>query len=57
MSSKESKREILSVSPMSHKFQITIAKKVREKLKLKGGDSIAFIEEGGRIYIAKSTDV
>ncbi|WP_187147509.1 AbrB/MazE/SpoVT family DNA-binding domain-containing protein [Candidatus Nitrososphaera gargensis] len=42
---------------MSHKFQITIAKKVREKLKLKGGDSIAFIEEGGRIYIAKSTDV
>lgn len=55
--SKEAKREILSVSPMSHKFQITVPKKVREKAKLKGGDSVAFIEEGGRIYIAKSTEI
>lgn len=56
--SKESKREILDIAPMSHKFQITVPKKVREKMKLKGGDSVAFVEEsGGRIYIAKSTEV
>jgi AbrB family looped-hinge helix DNA binding protein len=55
--SRETKREILGVSPMSYKFQITVPKKVREKMKLKGGDSVAFVEEGGRFYVTKSTEV
>jgi AbrB family looped-hinge helix DNA binding protein len=55
--SKETRREILGVSPMSHKFQITVPKKVREKMKLKGGDTVTFIEESGRIYVGKSTEV
>lgn len=55
--SKASKREILGVSTMSHKFQVTIPKKVRDKKGLKGGDMITFIEEDGRVYVVKSTDV
>jgi AbrB family looped-hinge helix DNA binding protein len=57
MSKDTSRREVLGVSPMSHKFQVTIPKKVRDKAKLKYNDSIAFIEESGRIYIMKSTEV
>jgi len=26
-------------------------------MKIKGGDTVAFIDEGGRIYFAKSTEV
>jgi len=55
--SKEARREILDIAPMSHKFQITIPKKVRDKMRLKAGDSVAFIDESGRIYMAKSTEV
>lgn len=55
--SKDSKREILGVSPLSYKFQITVPKKVREKIDAGGGDSIAFIEEAGRVYITKSTKI
>ena len=55
--SKETRREILGVSPLSHKFQITVPKKVRDNMKVKGGDAVTFIEESGRIYLAKSTDV
>jgi len=57
MSGKDGRREILGVSPMSHKFQITVPKKVREKTKLKANDAVAFIEEGGRVYIVKSTEI
>jgi len=55
--SKEARREILDIAPMSHKFQITIPKKVRDKMRLRAGDSVAFIDESGRIYMAKSTEV
>lgn len=54
---RDTRREVLGVSPMSHKFQITIPKKVREKGKLKEGDSVTFIEEAGRIYLVKSTEI
>jgi AbrB family looped-hinge helix DNA binding protein len=56
--SKETKREILGISPMSYKFQVTIPKKVRERMRLKEEDAVTFIEEAsGRIYITKSTEV
>ncbi|MDE1725924.1 MAG: AbrB/MazE/SpoVT family DNA-binding domain-containing protein [Thaumarchaeota archaeon] len=55
--SKESKREILGMSMITYKFQVTVPKKVREKHRLKEGDTLAFVEEHGRIYVAKSTEV
>ncbi|SMH70344.1 AbrB/MazE/SpoVT family DNA-binding domain-containing protein [Candidatus Nitrosotalea okcheonensis] len=45
------------MSTITYKFQITIPKKVRDKHKLKEGDTVTFIEEGGKMYVAKSTDV
>lgn len=55
--SKESKREILGMSTITYKFQVTIPKKVRERHNLKEGETLAFVEESGRIYIVRSTDV
>lgn len=55
--SREGKREILGLSPITYKFQVTIPKKVRDRFKLKEGDSVTFIEEDGRVYVGKSTDV
>lgn len=53
---KESKREILGMSTITYKFQVTIPKKVREKYGLKIGDTIVFVEEDGRIQVARSTE-
>lgn len=55
--SREPKKEILGMSTITYKFQVTIPKKVREKQRLKEGDAIAFVEEGGRIYLTRTTDV
>jgi len=55
--SRESRKEILGMSTITYKFQVTIPKKVRERQKLKEGDGLAFVEEGGRIYLTKTTDV
>lgn len=50
-------REILGVSTITYKFQVTIPKKVRDRQKLKEGDLLTFIEENGRVYLGKSTEV
>jgi AbrB family looped-hinge helix DNA binding protein len=55
--SKEAKREVLGVSSISHKFQTTIPKSVRERMKLRAEDRITFIEEDGTVYIRKSTEL
>lgn len=55
--SKDSKREMLGMSTITDKFQVTIPKKVREKHKLKEGETLAFVEENNRIYVVKSTEV
>jgi AbrB family looped-hinge helix DNA binding protein len=55
--SKDKQRDVLGVGTMSHKFQITIPKEAREKGKFRAGERIAFVEESGRIYIVKSTEV
>jgi len=54
---RDSKKEILGMSTITYKFQVTIPKKVREKHHVLEGDTIMFVEETDRIYIAKSTDV
>lgn len=57
MLTRDSKKEILGMTTITYKFQITIPKKVREKHNLQEGDSIMFIEEDDKIYLTKSTDV
>ncbi len=54
---KDSKKEILGMTTISYKFQVTIPKKVREKYHLQEGETIMFVEENDKIYLAKSTDV
>lgn len=54
---KNPKKEVLGMSTMSHKFQITIPKRVRERHGLKEGDTIVFVDEGGKTYITTSTNL
>ncbi len=54
--SKERRREILGMSTITYKFQVTIPKKVRERNLFKEGDTIIFVEEDGKLIIAKSTE-
>jgi len=54
--SKTSKREILGMSKITYKFQVTIPKRAREKFDLKEGNVLVFIEEDGKLIIAKSTE-
>ncbi|PIN97119.1 MAG: hypothetical protein COU45_04310 [Nitrosopumilus sp. CG10_big_fil_rev_8_21_14_0_10_33_7] len=54
---KNPKKEILGTTTMSHKFQITVPKKVREKHGLKEGDTLVFVNDGEKLYIAKSTEI
>ncbi|QLH11278.1 AbrB/MazE/SpoVT family DNA-binding domain-containing protein [Nitrosarchaeum sp. AC2] len=52
--STKSKKEVLGMSSLSHKFQVTIPKKVREEANLKEGDKIMFVREDGQIHITKT---
>lgn len=51
------KKEILGMSTLSHKFQVTIPKEVREEVKLGEGDKIVFVKEDDKIYIKTSTEL
>ena len=53
----EYKREVLGVGKITYKFQITIPKRVRERFGFKVGELIVFIEEDGRLILAKSTEL
>ena len=44
---------LLGISKLSSKNQVVIPQQVREKLKLKPGDELAFIEEKGIIILMK----
>lgn len=41
----------MELAKLSPKCQITIPVEIREKLKLKAGDKIVFLEEDGKIYL------
>jgi len=43
--------KIVGASKVTVRFQVTIPGEVREKLKVSVGDTLAFVEEGDRIYI------
>ncbi len=51
------KREVLGVSKITYKYQITIPKRVRERLKLKEGDVLVFVIENGKLILIKSTEI
>ena len=53
----KSKKEILGMSTLSHKFQVTIPKEVREDANLGEGDKIVFVKEDDKIYIKTSTEL
>ncbi len=53
----DAKREVLGLSKITYKFQITIPKRVREEFGLKEGDAIVFIKEGNKLILVKSTEV
>ena len=46
--------QTLSVSKLTSKSQATIPGRVRQKLGLKPGDSVAFKFKGGHIYLQKA---
>lgn len=54
--SKGSRREVLGVSKITYKFQITIPKRVREKFSVREGDMLVFVEESGKLILIKSTE-
>ena len=41
----------MELARITSKGQVTIPKEIREKLNLSKGSKIAFIEEGGRVFI------
>jgi antitoxin PrlF len=49
--------QTLSVSKLTSKSQATIPGRVREKLGLKAGDSVAFKFQNGLIYLQKARPV
>ena len=46
--------EVVDVSSISEKGQVTIPKQVRDLLELKAGDRIAFVAEGSSIVLKKA---
>ena len=54
---KGTKSEILGMTTVTYKYQITIPKKVREKHNFKEGDSIIFVEENDRLYLKTSSEL
>lgn len=57
MLTRDSKKEILGMTTVTYKFQVTIPKKVREHHHIKEGDTLMFVEENDRIYISKNTEI
>jgi len=42
----------LGSSKVTIRYQVTIPEEVRERLKVKAGDNLVFVEENKRIYIS-----
>ncbi len=41
---------------ITRKSQLTMPKKARDKFKFKEGDLVIFVEENGKLYLAKGTE-
>ncbi|MDF2424550.1 MAG: type II toxin-antitoxin system PrlF family antitoxin [Nitrosopumilus sp.] len=42
----------LGSSKITVRFQVTVPEEVRNKLKIKEGDNLVFVEDGKKIYIS-----
>ena len=53
----KSKKDILGMSTISHKYQVTIPKEVREEKNWGESTKVLFVKDGDRIYIQASTEL
>jgi len=44
--------KVLGSSKVTVRFQVTVPEDVRNKMKVKEGDTLVFVEDGKRIYIS-----
>lgn len=45
------------LAKLTSKGQITVPKEIREKLRLKEGDKVFFVEEKGKIYFSNASQI
>jgi AbrB family looped-hinge helix DNA binding protein len=48
---------VIALVTISSKYQITLPAKVREKMGVKAGDKVVFIEEDGKFILTKLSDL
>ena len=48
---------VIAMVTISSKYQITLPSKVREKMKLKAGDKVVFVEEDEKYVLKKLDDL
>ena len=48
---------MIALVTISSKYQITLPAKVREKMGVKAGDKVVFIEEDGKFVLTKLSDL
>jgi AbrB family looped-hinge helix DNA binding protein len=48
---------VIALVTISSKYQITLPAKVREKMGVKAGDKVVFIEEDGKFVLTKLSDL
>lgn len=48
---------VIAMATISSKYQITLPSSVREKMGLKAGDKVVFIEENGKFVLTKLSDL
>ena len=46
---------VMDIAKLTSKGQLTVPRDIREKLRLKMGDKVLFIEDNGRVYILNSS--
>ena len=45
----------MEIAKMTSKGQLTVPRDIREKLRLKQGDKVLFMEDNGRVYLLNSS--
>jgi len=48
---------VISMATISSKYQITLPSRLREKMGLKAGDKVVFIEEDGKFVLTKLSNL